>query len=84
MIHCEDAVAAVDYAVRHHLQGIYNLSDDEHPTLGHLYDELARHFRLPPVSWDSSRKGAQLNKRISNHKVKAEGFVLHHSHRVLE
>ena len=84
MIHRDDAIAAIDYAIRHHLNGVYNLSDDDHPTIGHLYDQLAHHFHLPKAIWNPDQDTALLNKRISNHKIKSEGFAFHHPHRILE
>ncbi len=85
MIHKTDCVAGIDYALRHHLEGIYNLSDDEHPTRKELYDAVSEKFELSNVKWDpecgSFHSG---NKRVSNHKIKAEGFVFHHPHRILD
>lgn len=85
MIHKTDCGYAIDYALRHHLEGIYNLSDDEHPHRKDLYDTVAHMFHLPKVKWDP--KHASLhngNKRVSNHKIKAEGFAFHHPHRILD
>ena len=83
MVHRDDAIAAIDYAVRHRLGGVYNLSDDEHPTIGHLYDQIATHFHLPKPIWNPESKAPQLNKRISNHKIKGEGFAFRYPHRIL-
>jgi nucleoside-diphosphate-sugar epimerase len=41
MIHRADVTAAVDYALRHKLTGIYNLADDDHPTRKDLYSQIA-------------------------------------------
>jgi len=85
MIHKTDCAAAIDYALRHHLQGVFNLADDEHPTRKELYDTICQKFRLPKVKWDPSHAGFPTgNKRVSNHKIKAEGFAFHHPHRVLD
>lgn len=85
MIHKSDCAAAIDYVLRHHLEGIYNLADDDHPTRKDLYDQISDKFGLPKVKWDSSlttmRSG---NKRVSNHKIKSEGFSFRHPHRVLD
>lgn len=84
MIHQEDAVAAIDYALRHHLEGVYNLADDDHPTRKELYDEVARKFHLPPVQWDPKYDSYhQGNKRVSNHKIKSEGFTFRYAHRAI-
>ena len=85
MIHRLDCAHAIDYAHRHHLEGVYNLCDDEHPTRKELYDQISQNFHLPKVKWDPSLTGLHAgNKRISNHKIKAEGFSLRHPHRILD
>ncbi|HSX11592.1 MAG TPA: NAD-dependent epimerase/dehydratase family protein [Chlamydiales bacterium] len=85
MIHKLDAAAAVDYALRHHLEGIYNLSDDEHHSRRDLYDAISQRFQLPAVKWNPSHTPLHTgNKRVSNHKVKAEGFAFRHPLRILE
>lgn len=85
MIHQDDAVAAIDYALKHHLHGIYNLADDDHPTRQELYKSVVDKFSLPPVKWDPTYDSFHAgNKRVSNHKIKSEGFVFHHPHRVIE
>jgi nucleoside-diphosphate-sugar epimerase len=85
MIHKDDAVAAIDYTLRHQLLGTYNLADDDHPTRQELYKEVALKFKLPAPRWNPKHVGFhQGNKRISNHKIKAEGFTFRHLHRVIE
>jgi len=85
MIHRDDAVAAIDYALRHQLRGIYNLADDDHPTRQALYQHVVEKFCLPPVKWSPSYDTFHAgNKRVSNHKIKSEGFVLHYPHRVID
>jgi len=85
MIHREDCTAAIDYGLRHHLEGIFNLADDDHPTRKELYDIICQKHHLPKVKWDPSHtEFPGGNKRVSNHKIKAEGFVFHHAHRVLD
>lgn len=85
MIHKTDCAAAIDYILRHHLEGIYNLADDDHPTRKELYDLISAKFHLPPVKWEPSLVGMHSgHKRVSNHKIKAEGFSFRHPHRVLD
>lgn len=85
MVHKRDCASALDYALRHHLQGIYNLADDEHPTRKELYDAVSHKFKLPRVKWDPDHTPLHTgNKRVSNHKIKAEGFVFHFPHRILD
>jgi nucleoside-diphosphate-sugar epimerase len=85
MIHKADCAAAIDYALRHHLEGVFNLADDDHPTRKELYDQISAKFHLPKVKWDPSLTGLHSgNKRVSNHKIKAEGFSLRHPKRILD
>lgn len=85
MLHRTDAAVAIDYALRHRLTGIYNVSDDEHPTRKELYDKVAHMFHQTQVKWDPKHKALHSgNKRVSNHKIKAEGFAFHYPHRVLD
>jgi len=84
MVHREDCAAAIDYVLQHKLEGIYNLADDDHPTRRELYDSVAKKFHLSPVKWDPHLTGLHSgNKRVSNHKIKGEGFSFHHPKRVL-
>jgi nucleoside-diphosphate-sugar epimerase len=85
MIHLDDCRQAIDFALKHELEGIYNITDDEHPTRKELYDRISHKFQLPLVQWDPSHTPLDNeNKRVSNHKIKSEGFAFHHSHRVLD
>lgn len=85
MVHTVDCASAIDYALRHHLDGTYNLSDNEHPTRKELYDMISNKYKLPKVKWDPQHTSLHTgNKRISNHKIKAEGFAFHHPSRLLD
>lgn len=85
MVHSLDCAAAIDYLMRHHLEGIFNLADDEHMTRKELYDAISHKFQLPLVAWDPTHPSLHTgNKRVSNHKIKAEGFAFHHPHRLLD
>ena len=85
MIHRSDCAGAINYALRHRLEGIYNLADDEHPTRKELYDRVAKKYTLPKVKWDPSLASLHSgNKRVSNHKIKAEGFSFRYPHRIFD
>lgn len=85
MIHKTDCASAIDYAHRHQLEGIYNLADEDHPTRKELYDAISHKFRLPRVQWDPTHTPLHTgNKRISNHKIKSEGFAFRHPIRILD
>jgi nucleoside-diphosphate-sugar epimerase len=86
MIHRSDVIAAIDYCIRHQLEGIYNLVDDEHPTREQLYRKIAEKCGFAPFTWNSNYNSGwhEVNKRVSNHKIKAAGFSLKYSQRVLD
>lgn len=85
MIHKTDCAHAIDYSFRHNLEGLFNLADDDHPTRQELYSQISRKFSLPEVKWDPTHKPLHSgNKRVSNHKIKSEGFIFRHPHRILD
>lgn len=85
MVRKEDVAEALDYALRYQLEGIYNLADDEHPTRKELYHEMAQKLHLPNLEWEPSQTGMHSDsKRVSNHKIKAEGFSFLFPQRVLD
>lgn len=85
MIHVSDCAQAIQYAHRCHLKGVFNLADDDHPTRKEMYDLVSEKFKLSQVKWEPSMSSSyEGNKRVSNHKIKSEGFVFSHPHRILD
>ena len=85
MVHRADCAEAIDYALRHHLEGVYNVADDDHPTRKELYSQVADLHQLEHTHWDPKLTSMHSgNKRVSNHKIKAQGFSLHYPHRILD
>jgi nucleoside-diphosphate-sugar epimerase len=85
MIHKADCAAAIDYALRHHLEGVFNLADDDHPTRKELYEAIAKKFNYPLPQWDPKLSSLHSgNKRVSNHKIKSEGFSFRHPRHILD
>jgi len=85
MVHRADCAAAIDYALRHHLEGVFNLADDDHPTRKELYEAVATKHNLSTPIWDPNLTSMHSgNKRVSNHKIKAEGFSFRLPHRILD
>jgi len=75
LIHLTDIVSALDFALKHHLQGVYNLCNDIHVTRSQLYDSLCKREQLPPMRWDPTQLVTHGgNKRVSNQKLKDEGW----------
>ncbi|PSN19646.1 NAD(P)-dependent oxidoreductase, partial [filamentous cyanobacterium CCP5] len=78
-IHLDDIVGAIDFASQHRLQGIYNLVQDEVPTVRELIDRVCQANHLEPVRWDESQPSSRpYNVRVSNHKLKAAGYRFRH------
>jgi nucleoside-diphosphate-sugar epimerase len=85
MVHKADCVSAIHFALRYHLTGIYNLADDDHPTRQELYHMMAEKYQIPEVKWDPSVTSLHHgNKRVSNHKIKKEGYRFIYPHRLLD
>ncbi|MDP1608096.1 MAG: SDR family oxidoreductase [Chlamydiales bacterium] len=82
MVHKADIVGALDYSLRHQLEGVYNVVDDEHPSRRELYEQVIKEYSLSSFTWDSSLVGMHPgNKRVSNHKIKAAGYSFIHPSR---
>jgi nucleoside-diphosphate-sugar epimerase len=78
-IHLDDIVAAIEFARRTQLQGIYNLVDDAHLTTGELLEGVFETHNLPKVTWDSSEESKRpYNAKVSNQKIKDAGYKLIH------
>ncbi|ASC74012.1 putative NAD-dependent epimerase [Halomicronema hongdechloris C2206] len=78
-IHLDDIVGAIDFVRQHQLQGLYNLVQDEIPTIRALIDRVCHRHGLPAVTWDPSQPSSRsYNARIANQKIKAAGYALRH------
>lgn len=75
MVHIQDVYFCIEYIVRHHLTGIYNLCDDDHSTQKEFYELLAKTFQLSLPAWKGQRS-TEFDFRASNHKIKSKGFCL--------
>jgi nucleoside-diphosphate-sugar epimerase len=74
-IHLDDIVGAIAHAQTHALSGLYNLVQDEIPTVRGLIDRVCQAHNLNPVQWDPSQPSARpYNVRVSNYKLKAAGY----------
>ncbi|MBD2258671.1 SDR family oxidoreductase [Pseudanabaena sp. FACHB-2040] len=74
-IHLDDIVGAIDFARMHGLSGVYNLVQDEIPTVRELVERVCSVSSLPAVTWDPSQPSDRpYNVRVSNQKLKAAGY----------
>lgn len=78
-IHRDDAAGAIAFLLNHHAApGIYNVSDNTPLTQLDCYKILAAHFQkpLPPAGdIDPNRKRGTTNKRVSNARLRALGWL---------
>jgi nucleoside-diphosphate-sugar epimerase len=86
MVHRMDVTAAIDYVLRRKLSGIYNVADDDHPTRKDLYHQIAEKMGIHlTIRWDQDNENWRGgNKRISNRKIKSEGFSFQYPHRIID
>ncbi|MGB6015392.1 MAG: NAD-dependent epimerase/dehydratase family protein, partial [Nodosilinea sp.] len=78
-VHLNDIVGAIAHAQTHHLSGLYNLVQDEIPTVRELIDRVCKANHLDPVQWNPSQPSARpYNVRVSNQKLKAAGYEFCH------
>ena len=78
-IHLDDIVGAIAFAQGHRLSGIYNLVQDEIPTVRELIDRVCDRYGLAPVQWDPAQPSTRpYNVRVSNQKLKAAGYDFLH------
>lgn len=75
MVHQKDVVKAIAYVIEHKIEGVYNIADDDHPTRQEFANLICSRLKLNPPKYDP--KLADLpdrNKRVSNYRIKEEGF----------
>ncbi|WP_017316801.1 SDR family oxidoreductase [Mastigocladopsis repens] len=78
-IHLDDIIAAIEFARRRRLQGIYNLVNDDHFTTKELLERVCETHNLSKVIWDSSQESKRpYNVNVSNKKIKDAGYKLIH------
>lgn len=78
-VHLEDIVGAIDWAQTHSLSGLYNLVQDEIPTVRDLIDRVGQTYDLAPTQWDPTQPSARpYNVRVSNQRLKAAGYTFQH------
>jgi nucleoside-diphosphate-sugar epimerase len=70
----EDIVNGINFAFKKKLMGIYNLCSDAHPKRSDVFNQMIASLNLQSVLWKEgqTRFGS---KRVSNKKIKQEGFT---------
>lgn len=78
-IHLDDIVGALEFAREKQLQGIYNLVNNVPMMSRELLDGLEKYQGLGKIFWDASVSSTRpFNARVSNQKLRDEGFVFIH------
>ena len=77
-VHLSDIVNGIDWAKEKQLSGIYNLVQEEVPTVRSLIDRVCNVHDLAPVNWDESQPSTRKNVRVSNAKIKGTGYGFSH------
>lgn len=78
-VHLSDIVGAIDWARQQQLAGIYNVVQDEIPTVRELIGRVCDRYHLAPVQWDETQLSTRsYNVRISNAKLKRTGYSFVH------
>ncbi len=76
-IHREDIVRGIKFAEEERLSGLFNLVSDEPMQRREMLDRLAKKYNLDPVIWDDSKPSDRVfNVRVSNKKLRDQGFLL--------
>lgn len=73
LIHRDDVVGAIAFAVEHSLSGLYNLFNDIPDNKANFFAAVARREGLEPVTWLGVVKGP---RGVSNARIKSAGFAL--------
>lgn len=71
LIHRDDVVRAIDFAISHHLSGLYNLFNDIPDNKQDFFARIAASTGLEPVTWLGVVRGP---RGVSNARIKAAGF----------
>lgn len=78
-IHLDDIVRGILFALEHRLKGVYNLTNESHPTRNELYGRLCEKLNLPPPLWDPSQPSERASSyKVANQKIKSYGFEFKH------
>jgi nucleoside-diphosphate-sugar epimerase len=72
IIHRDDVVRALDFAVENHLSGLYNLINDITETKESFFGRIIEEAGKDPIQWVAPGSGP---KSLSNQKLKDAGFV---------
>jgi nucleoside-diphosphate-sugar epimerase len=73
IIHRDDVVRGLEFALEKHLSGLYNLFNDVSDSKAVFFGNVCKKAGLEPVTWLGLSKGP---RNVSNQKIKSAGFSL--------
>lgn len=77
IVHRDDVVRGLEFAIDNHLSGLYNLFNDVRESKAEFFGKVCEKAGLEPVTWLGLSKGP---RGVSNAKIKAAGFTLADPH----
>ncbi|UCG71468.1 MAG: NAD-dependent epimerase/dehydratase family protein [Chromatiales bacterium] len=77
IVHRDDVVRGLDFAIEKHLSGLYNLFNDVTESKAEFFGKVCEKAGLEPITWLGLSKGP---RGVSNAKIKAAGFTLADPH----
>jgi nucleoside-diphosphate-sugar epimerase len=84
MVHRDDVVGIISYLIDHDIRGIYNVSDDEHPTRDEFSKKICAKLNLDLPKYDPTLADfPDNNKRVANYRIKEKGYLFKHPHRAI-
>jgi nucleoside-diphosphate-sugar epimerase len=73
IVHRDDVVRGLVFAIEHRLSGLYNLFNDVSDSKAEFFGKVCEQAGLAPITWLGLSKGP---RGVSNAKIKAAGFTL--------
>lgn len=73
IVHRDDVVRGLEFAIDHRLSGLYNLFNDVTESKAEFFGKVADAAGLAPITWLGLSKGP---RNVSNAKIKGEGYIL--------
>ena len=73
IVHRDDVVRGLEFAIEHRLSGLYNLFNDVTDSKAEFFQAVCDRAGLEPITWLGLSKGP---RGVSNQKIKSAGFVL--------
>jgi len=77
IVHRDDVVRGLEFAIENHLSGLYNLFNDITDSKAVYFGKVCEQAGLEPITWLGLSKGP---RGVSNAKIKAAGFTLADPH----